>query len=160
MFLCLETLFSLFLSLSPQSSFFSTLYCEECQTHSKVEGILVNTYHLDCTINVLLCLPYHTSIHLTIPLCILHIYIFFNVFQSKLQTRAHNLFLFFFLACIILVPWPGIKPTHPALKRRIVTTGHPGSPIPSCLGLLFLFPVKFWSVFIEGVSFLLFKNNF
>ena len=96
MFLCLETLFSLFLSLSPQSSFFSTLYCEECQTHSKVEGILVNTYHLDCTINVLLCLPYHTSIHLTIPLCILHIYIFFNVFQSKLQTRAHNLFLFFF----------------------------------------------------------------
>ena len=74
--LCLETLFSLFLSLSPQSSFFPTLFYEEFQTHSKIEGILVNTYHLDCTINVLLCLPYHISIHLTIPLCILHIFLY------------------------------------------------------------------------------------
>ena len=29
-------------------------------------------------------------------------------------------------ACGILAPWPGIKPTHPALESEVLTTGPPG----------------------------------
>ena len=32
------------------------------------------------------------------------------------------------VACGILVPWPGIKPTSPALEGRFLITGHRGSP--------------------------------
>ena len=32
------------------------------------------------------------------------------------------------VACGILVPWPGIKPTSPAWKDRVLTLGHQGSP--------------------------------
>lgn len=71
--LCLEILFSLSLSLSPQSSFFPTLYYEEFQPHRKVERILVNTHHLDYTINILPT-GFITSVYLNIPLCILLIF--------------------------------------------------------------------------------------
>ena len=32
------------------------------------------------------------------------------------------------MACRILFPWPGIKPTSPALEGRFLTTGLPGKP--------------------------------
>ena len=36
-------------------------------------------------------------------------------------------------ACGILVPWPGIKPTSPALEGRFFTTGPPGKSLCSLL---------------------------
>ena len=53
-----------------------------------------------------------------------------------------------FKACGILVPWPGIEPTSPALQSRFLTTGPPGKSLKElnprndvvldlpCLGLL------------------------
>ena len=36
----------------------------------------------------------------------------------------------FVVACEISVPWPGIKPSSPALQRRFLSTGHQGRPCP------------------------------
>ena len=76
-----------------------------------------------------------------------YIFIYFKV------NYRHEPITSFLGACRILVPCPGIKPTHLAVKHGFVNAGQPGSPIPSFLGLLFLFLVKFWSVFIEGFFF-------
>lgn len=106
--LCLEILFSLSLSLSPQSSFFLTLHYEEFQPHRKVESILVNTHHLDYTINILLHWLYH-------------------VYLPKHSSMHSSYFLIYFnINC----------------RRKSIS---------SFLSLLFLFPVKFWSLFIEEV---------
>ena len=32
-------------------------------------------------------------------------------------------------ACGILVPWPGIRPTPPALESEVLTTGPPGKSL-------------------------------
>ena len=47
-------------------------------------------------------------------------------------------------ACGILVPWPGIKSTSPALQGGFLTTGPPGSP-----GIVFL--ISFLGLLIESV---------
>ena len=46
---------------------------------------------------------------------------------SQAQELWHG--LNFFVACGILVPQPGIKPTSPALKGRFLTTGPPGKSL-------------------------------
>ena len=51
-------------------SFFSTFCYKKFYVYSKFERILIQylyTYHLDYTINILLCLLYHVSIHHSLP---------------------------------------------------------------------------------------------
>lgn len=74
----------------------------------KAEKFLVNTHHLDFTVNILVYLPYHTSI----PPAIRFI---FYAFQSKFQTLEYLLlnisacmsltsvqYLFIFLFCLLV----------------------------------------------------------
>ena len=52
-----------------------------------------------------------------------------------------------FKACGILVPWPGIEPTSPALQGRFLITGPPGMSLTFFFYLLILY----WSI-VPGES--------
>ena len=49
-------------------------------------------------------------------------------------------------ACGLLVPWPGIKPAHPALEGEILTTGLQGHPSTSLFLSSFSFSPAFASL--------------
>ena len=58
---------------------------------------------------------------------------FFFIFKSLLNLLQHCFcFMFWFFgpeACGILVPWPGIKHSLPALEGKVLTTGPPGKSL-------------------------------
>lgn len=75
----------------------------------------MNTHHLYCIINVLIRLPYqdiypphHSSMHSS-----------YFLIYFKVNYRHEPITSFFFLAWRILVPCPGIKPHHLAVKSDL-----------------------------------------
>ena len=61
------------------------------------------------------------------------------------------------MACGVLVPWPGIEPTFPALEGRFVTTGPPGKSSPF-LSLFLWFSCHFSPELCSHICLLLFST--
>ena len=64
---------------------------------------------------------------------VLVLFLSFFVLKSLLHLLQYCFcFMFWFFghkACGILAPWPGIKPTPPALEGEVLTTGPPGKSL-------------------------------
>ena len=68
--------------------------------------------------------------------------------------------MFWFLgheACVILAPWPGIKPAPPALEGEVLTTGPPEKSQQLFIeylpcALFYTLELQLWTNFLLGVT--------